>query len=139
MLCATHFHEIFKQDLLSDETERLIHYYMMEIIETEKHLTFLYRAIQGKCMKSWGRYVASLAGIPNDILDRGDSLSRDLTTYQPIEKNKELSLLEERRHDAALMLADCVRQHLNDEADTVNLQQVMTCLQEIATSFKQQA
>ena len=44
-MCSTHFHELFQNDLLDEETNALVAYHMMEIIENEQDLTFLYKYV----------------------------------------------------------------------------------------------
>ncbi|MDX1958602.1 MAG: DNA mismatch repair protein MutS [Leptospiraceae bacterium] len=68
---ATHYHELTEL-----EKENGVFNLFMDTLEKEGEVTFLRKVKQGKAKKSFGIYVAKLAGIPKEIIDRaGEILS----------------------------------------------------------------
>ncbi|CAH1762843.1 6722_t:CDS:10 [Entrophospora sp. SA101] len=64
VIAATHFHEIFENDLLSASLP--ITLATMEIFKDDRdeELTFLYRLVQGRSTSSWGTFCAAISGVP---------------------------------------------------------------------------
>ncbi|RIB15967.1 muts domain V-domain-containing protein [Gigaspora rosea] len=84
IIAATHFHEIFENNLLSRFLP--ISLTTMEIMNDDKdeELTFLYRLIPGRSTSSWGTFCATLAGVPPHIVKRATHLSCLFSRYESI-------------------------------------------------------
>ena len=80
-LFSTHYHEL--TDL--SETMSNIKNVHVDAIEEDGKVTFLHKVKEGPIDKSYGIHVASLAGLPEDLLDRADKI---LKTYESNEKNE---------------------------------------------------
>lgn len=77
-LIATHFHELFNDAPQGDDIlqacQSSMDYRKMDVIvanDSVGSLSFLYRCIPGKSLRSLGYYCASLAGIPEAVVLRG--------------------------------------------------------------------
>lgn len=72
-LFSTHFH------MLTDEFEndpKISLYHMKAIVDEEKdHVLFLYKMEKGGCQKSYGLQVASMAGLPKEIINNAKERS----------------------------------------------------------------
>jgi len=85
-LFATHYHEL---SLIKNEHMINLH---LEIIEENNEIIFLKRVREGSSEKSYGIHVAKLAGVPETILKRAESILRSLAEKniliekEPVEK-----------------------------------------------------
>jgi DNA mismatch repair protein MSH5 len=68
ILITTHFHELFSNSLL--EQKENIDYLKMDAV-IDDSLTFLYRCVPGKSLRSLGYFCAAIAGVPDNIVARG--------------------------------------------------------------------
>lgn len=102
-LFSTHYHELTEMENHSDSIKN-IH---VDVKEKKNDIRFLYRMIPGKADKSYGINVAKLAGLPEAVIKRADSLLEDLEkesakkVYEPSlfimdEANPKKSLLIDR-------------------------------------------
>ncbi|CAG8445606.1 11405_t:CDS:10, partial [Scutellospora calospora] len=84
VIAATHFHEIFENNLLSQSLP--ISLTTMEIMndDEDEELTFLYRLIPGRSTSSWGTFCATLAGVSPHIVKRAIHLSHLFSRYESI-------------------------------------------------------
>ncbi|CAG8440083.1 18808_t:CDS:10 [Acaulospora morrowiae] len=84
VIAATHFHEIFENNILSDRLP--ISLVTMEIVrnDDDEELTFLYRLVPGRSISSWGTFCASIAGVPPGIVQRATHLSQLFSRYESI-------------------------------------------------------
>jgi DNA mismatch repair protein MutS len=73
-LFATHYHEL---TALAD-TLPGIRNYRVDVLESGDEITFLYRVVPGGADKSYGVYVAQLAGMPRAIVRRAEDILTDL-------------------------------------------------------------
>ena len=64
-LFATHYHEL---TALADNTKGIFNL-NVDVSEDKGEIVFLHKIVQGKASRSYGIHVASLAGVPKDILD----------------------------------------------------------------------
>ncbi|KAI9001871.1 muts domain V-domain-containing protein [Hyaloraphidium curvatum] len=82
---ATHFHEVFRNELLKPSS--MLGYSVMEVMQggSAEELTFLYRLAPGRATKSFGNYVAGLAGIPRRIVERSERVSESFARFEPVE------------------------------------------------------
>lgn len=91
-LFSTHFFEITELA----KQYNYIHNYHMTASEYEQQLIFLYQLKAGTCAKSYGLWVAKLAGIPEELLKNAKKIlhqleTKKLSNHQP----NQLALLEQ--------------------------------------------
>ena len=82
-LFSTHYHEL---TTLEKELTNIINYQVI-VHEENDHITFMYQVKKGKANKSYGINVASLAHLPDQILNRARFL---LDNYE----NKKITVME---------------------------------------------
>ncbi|CCF56394.1 hypothetical protein KAFR_0B00960 [Kazachstania africana CBS 2517] len=87
VIACTHFHELFKEEILTTSIPG-IQYYKTEIILNESGhvseasvtenvgITFLYKVKEGRSTKSFGVYCAKICGVKSEIVERAAELSR---------------------------------------------------------------
>lgn len=73
-LFATHFHQLTE---MADRLEGVKNF-RVDVKETNKEIIFLHRIVPGGTDKSYGIYVAKLAGLPNVILRRAGEILEEL-------------------------------------------------------------
>jgi DNA mismatch repair protein MutS len=73
-LFTTHYHELARlADMLPGVANA-----RLEVREENEDVTFLYKVVPGAAQKSYGIYVAKLAGLPPEVIDRAkEILSKD--------------------------------------------------------------
>ncbi len=89
-LFATHYHELAKLEELLPRLENF--YFVIE--EKDAKLTFKYRLEKGTALKSYGVYVAKLAGLPKPVVRRAEQL---LLEYDKEEDKKTASNLHSQK------------------------------------------
>ena len=81
---ATHFHELF---LLTETLPRL-KAHTMRVKEFRGEVVFMHEVVEGAAQKSWGVHVARLAGVPENIAKRAETLlktaERNLSATSPL-------------------------------------------------------
>jgi DNA mismatch repair protein MutS len=78
-LFATHYHELTGlADLLPQVTN-----YNVDVAEEGDHVTFLHKIVPGGADRSYGIYVAKLAGLPRDVVIRANEVLGDLEKHAP--------------------------------------------------------
>ena len=87
-LFATHYHELTQ---LETKLENLA-CYTMKIREWNDKAIFLHEVIKGCADKSYGLYVAQLAGVPQSVLTRAESLLKTLESTKAQSERKLSSL-----------------------------------------------
>ncbi len=75
-LFATHYHELMQLEGKLDGVKN----YCISIKEIGGRLVFLRRIMRGSATKSYGIEVASLAGLPNSVIDRAKELMEELSS-----------------------------------------------------------
>jgi DNA mismatch repair protein MutS len=91
-LFSTHFFEITE---LAKQYPCVQNYHM-SAKEYEQQLVFLYQLKNGACTKSYGLWVAKLAGIPNELLENAKHILQQLENKKlSLAKPHQLSLLEQ--------------------------------------------
>ena len=120
-LFATHYHELthLQEQLLG------IQNIAVTVLEEHNKISFLHKIITGTASKSYGIYVAQLAGVPKSVIQRAESLlsqleSNQLTFPVPPAKqdstpalNKEeqkLELLKQKQANSLLEIKDEIQQ-----------------------------
>ncbi|MCK4642011.1 DNA mismatch repair protein MutS [bacterium] len=73
-LFATHYHEITR---IGDYLDR-VEIYKVDVKEYGEKIIFLRKLIKGSADKSYGIYVAKLAGIPEDVIERAGQILAQL-------------------------------------------------------------
>lgn len=73
-LFATHYHEL---TALADSLPELRNY-RVDVLEAGEQITFLYRVVPGGADRSYGVYVAQLAGMPRGVIKRAEGILSDL-------------------------------------------------------------
>ncbi|MGC8717276.1 MAG: DNA mismatch repair protein MutS [bacterium] len=75
-LFATHYHELTALESQIYGVKN----YTVAVQEKEDHVTFLYKVRKGSADKSYGIYVAKLAGLPKSIIERATKILKTLET-----------------------------------------------------------
>ena len=55
----------------------------LEVRENRDEVSFLYKVVPGAAQKSYGLYVAKLAGLPPDVVERAEALLAEFEAGQP--------------------------------------------------------
>lgn len=81
-LFATHYHELTD---LEDDVH--VKNYCIAVKEKGSDVTFLRRIIRGSADKSYGIHVAKLAGLPQEVVKRAETILIDLENTAPTDEN----------------------------------------------------
>ncbi|MCL6648275.1 MAG: DNA mismatch repair protein MutS [Chloroflexi bacterium] len=73
-LFATHYHEL---TTLEQQLPR-VRTYRMDVLEDGERVVFLHRVVPGGADRSYGIYVARLAGVPRPVVQRAEEILREL-------------------------------------------------------------
>jgi DNA mismatch repair protein MutS len=73
-LFATHYHELTALAEILPQVRN----YRVDVLEAGEQITFLYRVVPGGADRSYGVYVAQLAGMPQGVLRRAEDILTDL-------------------------------------------------------------
>ncbi|MGB9621679.1 MAG: DNA mismatch repair protein MutS, partial [Brevinematia bacterium] len=84
-LFATHYHELTR---LGDDEKRGIKNYTMAIKEYKDEVIFLKKVVKGVANKSYGIFVAKLAGIPQEIINIANNILEELEATEIMVKKK---------------------------------------------------
>lgn len=107
-LFSTHYHEL---TALENNMEHLKNKHV-QVAEDKGEITFLYKVKDGKADKSYGIHVASLAKLPNSVIERAKSLLKQLENTKRIRNDQsQIIMLEKVPNDLQqikdlLLLAD---------------------------------
>lgn len=82
-LFATHYHVLNSLK----ETLNGINNYNVAVLEENNQIVFLHKIIEGSTNKSYGIYVAELAGIPKEVIKRAKNIQKMLEGKDDMEKN----------------------------------------------------
>eukprot|EP00916_Digyalum_oweni_P008270 GHVL01013869.1.p1 GENE.GHVL01013869.1~~GHVL01013869.1.p1 ORF type:complete len:372 (-),score=56.60 GHVL01013869.1:2013-3128(-) len=74
-LFATHFHEL---SALAEECDGVVNRHVTAVVENNGNLTFLYEVREGSCDQSFGVHVASMAKIPESVVENSKKKSEEL-------------------------------------------------------------
>lgn len=86
-LFATHYHELMQMEGNYDGVKN----FCISIKEIGGKLVFLRKIMRGSATKSYGIEVASLAGLPNEIIERAKELMKEMETAKNVDKNQKES------------------------------------------------
>ncbi len=78
-LFTTHYHELAP---IADALPGVANA-RLEVRENQDEVTFLYKVVPGAAQKSYGLYVAKLAGLPPDVVERAETLLAEIEAEQP--------------------------------------------------------
>ncbi|HKA53082.1 MAG TPA: DNA mismatch repair protein MutS, partial [Candidatus Binatia bacterium] len=116
-LFTTHYHELARLA----ETTPAVNNARLEVREDQEEVTFLYKVVPGAAQKSYGVYVARLAGLPESVVERAQGLltgwQRDKedparpATAQDVRRNG--SVPAERAEEHLRQTAPAVMEHLS--------------------------
>ncbi|MFH1645629.1 MAG: DNA mismatch repair protein MutS [Candidatus Omnitrophota bacterium] len=81
-LFATHFHELTSLA----EKNNGIKNYNIAVKEWKDEIVFLHKIIPGGCDDSYGIYVAKIAGVPSQIIERGKDILTKLETQSDLQE-----------------------------------------------------
>lgn len=73
-LFATHYHELSALEAALPRVRN----FRMEVIEDGERVVFLHRVVPGGADKSYGIYVAKLAGVPKPVVQRAEAVLKEL-------------------------------------------------------------
>jgi DNA mismatch repair protein MutS len=76
-LFATHYHELTELALLFDNVKN----YNVRVSEWQGHVTFHHEIVPGGTDKSYGIYVAKLAGVPDSVVERAKAILSSLEAH----------------------------------------------------------
>ncbi|HEV8715393.1 MAG TPA: DNA mismatch repair protein MutS [Candidatus Binatia bacterium] len=116
-LFTTHYHELAR---LAETTPGIVNA-RLAVREEQDEVTFLYKVVPGAAQKSYGVYVARLAGLPESVVERAKKL---LTGWQQEKEDFALSattqtmkrnglMPAEREKENTLRTAPAVMEHLS--------------------------
>ncbi|MHB1004663.1 MAG: DNA mismatch repair protein MutS [Chloroflexota bacterium] len=84
-LFATHYHELTELEKYLPRVRN----FRMDVLEEEGQVTFLHRVVQGAADRSYGIYVARLAGVPRAVTRRAEEILRELENGDRRPKGRE--------------------------------------------------
>lgn len=88
-LFATHYHALNSMEGFLEYVQN----YMVAVREEGEEIVFLRKIVRGGTDKSFGLYVARLAGIPDSVLQRAEEVQKELEQKDPSRK------IEAKRHE----------------------------------------
>lgn len=116
---STHFHSIIHQHLIPRSP--LIKYLTLETLHNGEELVFLYQLVEGHTSSSYACHVAAQAGLPEDIVKRGNEASNLIRQCKPLQRRDTA--------DAETQLKRCqiiVNKFLELDLDTVDIKAFLT-------------
>ncbi|XP_066366159.1 DNA mismatch repair protein MSH5-like isoform X6 [Miscanthus floridulus] len=120
VLLSTHLTEIFTENYLP-QCEH-IKCYTMSVLNPDgqtsnEDIIFLYRLVPGQALLSFGLHCARLAGVPNEVVQRADSVLEDIHSKKPMRRvtSEKLTATDKQYQDAVtkLMAFDTQKDDLN--------------------------
>ncbi|KAA3617886.1 MAG: DNA mismatch repair protein MutS [Calditrichaeota bacterium] len=91
-LFATHYHELTELALLYPR----IHNYNVAVEEWEDQVVFLRKIVEGGTDNSYGIYVAQLAGLPSELIERAKEILSNLEANELTPNSKKPKLAQRR-------------------------------------------
>ncbi|XP_022783288.1 mutS protein homolog 5-like isoform X2 [Stylophora pistillata] len=101
LLVSTHFHSLVKQKLLPQTP--LVTYQTMQVMEEDEDIAFLYHLIDGYAESSLACHIASLAGLPHELLKRAQQVTQLTRCNKPILKKDTADDEEQRKRHKAIV------------------------------------
>jgi DNA mismatch repair protein MutS len=75
---ATHYHELTELELILPRVKN----YNVAVKEWGDHVVFLRKIVEGGCDHSYGIYVAKLAGLPGEVINRAKEVMLNLESEE---------------------------------------------------------
>ena len=106
VLLATHFHEVFQDDLVEEGNDMLFTHMDVHLSPDAEDLndqvTYLFRLVLGRSTSSFGTRCAALNGVDNAVIERAESISRLLAEGEDLKAAcAKLSTDEEKKLEVA--------------------------------------
>ena len=121
---ATHYHELTS---LSTALTHLVNVHVATL-ERNGDVTFLHKIAEGPADKSYGIHVAKIAGLPEDLLQRADSI---LTNLESGAAQLHLTAETEEKTQVKTEAAEPVAEQLSLFADDSSNQEVIEALKKV--------
>ncbi len=83
-LFATHYHELVEQADILPKVKN----FTVAVVEEKGKVVFLHKVISGSADKSYGVHVAKLAGLPQSVINRAQTILDGLEEHRGIDKTK---------------------------------------------------
>ena len=125
---ATHYHELTQL-----EKESGIFNLYMDTVEDKEEIIFLKKVRMGKAKKSFGIYVAKLAGVPDEIIQRAKILLEGLESKKKEIKLKPIEepLLFPKETEASIQQTKIIRELEKIQIETITPMEALQILNEL--------
>jgi DNA mismatch repair protein MSH5 len=109
-LVATHFHEIFENNFLTEERDLAFAHMEVrmdpEAVDSDDKVTFLFRLMPGRSTSSYGCRCAAMNGVDDAVVERAEALALLLARNEDLQAAcAKLAPAEERRLEEAELVA----------------------------------
>ncbi len=115
-LFATHYHELTELD----QELKHLKCYTMQIKEWQDKAIFLHKVVKGNAAKSYGIYVAKLAGIPQQVINRANNILQNLEQLQP-PTNDNWSLFDNDNMTESTITNDTIHTKIVEKLNTISV------------------
>lgn len=116
-LFATHYHELTELNQTLSHLEN-VH---VSTLEKDGQVTFLHKIAAGPADKSYGIHVARIAGMPEELLQRADSILKELESHAPSAQSSQVSLVSEPEHEQPAVFAETLPHPVLDELANLDI------------------
>ena len=116
-LFATHYHELTQ---LESKLSNLA-CYTMKIKEWQGKAIFLHQVIQGQANKSYGLYVAQMAGLPRSVLKRSQVILNSLESEQQVQnQTHQMTLFDAQIEEKSVADSGDLGEHLTQNIPAID-------------------
>ncbi len=119
-LFATHFHEL---TALADKHTGVVNF-NVSVKEWKDEIIFLHKIVPGKSDDSYGIYVAKLAGVPQEIINRSKKILSELESQSNLKERLTAKPTNENQMSLFANTADPVMQVLKETLKNLDLNQM---------------
>lgn len=119
-LFATHFHELAALEHKVDGVKN----YSVAIKEMGDDVLFLHKIVEGAADRSFGGYVAKLAGVPRSVLARAKEIQTRLSVSDINHDALAAGVFEENRQNKQMSLMDVGKNELVEEISALDVLQM---------------
>lgn len=116
-LFATHYHELTELGQILEHLEN-VH---VSTLEQNGQVTFLHKIAPGPADKSYGIHVAKIAGMPEDLLKRADSILQQLENHAPSSQPSQPNLVSEPASGQLDLFAEISSHPVLDELQALDI------------------
>lgn len=118
LFISTHFHSILKQGLLPPSPH--LRCQTMEVLQNGTEMVFLYQLTDGQADYSYASHISSMAGLPDEIIERGQQVS------ELLKENKPIPRIDEDKAEAQLTRYQAmVEKLMNVDLNNVNIKEFL--------------